>query len=1055
MNRCFPPPARWVSIMLVFMTAATACAQTSGGAIRGTVSDPSGASVPRADIIIEEVSTSEIWRLVSSSAGLYDGPNLPVGRYNVTVKAPGFSTAERTNIDVQVGSESVINVRLVLGKSEQKVTVVSQAAAVDLATSQTGAVNRGEVVRELPLNGRDWTTLAALQPEVSIVLTENAPALSNSRGNRGLGTMMAIGGARPQQSSYRLDGVSVNDYDGGGPASVLGISLGVDAIQEFSVVTGNAPADYGKTSGGVIAAVTRAGTNQFHGSLYEFMRNSALDARNFFDGHSVPPFKRNQFGGSLGGPIKRQRTFFFFDYEGIRQGLGVTTVDTVPSPAARIGQLVAGPVTVSPLAAPFLAFFPLPNGPIKGDAGTYTFASQNNTAENFVTSRVDHRFSDQDGIHATYLFDKGQTTGPDVFDGVLLGTFSQRQTASIEESHIFSPTVVNFARIGFNRIVAEQVQSLSTINPLADDPSYGFVPGRDVGQISIAGFTTYPGGLGTMGDYVFAYTSYQVDDDLSITRGSHSLRTGFAFERIQSNTLETGNTNGTASFGSLASFLTDQPSSFQATIPGTSIPEGLRQSVVGAYLQDDWRVLRNLTLNLGVRYEMATVPTEEHDRLGTLVLGSQQLKIGSPYFNNPTLRNFSPRVGAAWDPFGDGKTSVRAAFGQYDNLPLTSQFSLLSVISAPFNLQGSSTSVPVGSFPDGLYQSLAAGGPRADFIQQNPKRSYVLQWNLSIQRQLTPSLLLEVGYAGSHGVHLPLVVGDINTVPPAEETPQVYVWPTPRGSGVKPWPGWGNVTAVLWQVSSTYSALPLRLQKRLSHGLLVQGSYTWSKSLDTGSNSLMTAYTNTLSNLPVFDPRLLKAVSEFDVPQNLVVSGTWEVPSPGTGWKPFREFAKGWQLGTLLTLSSGLPFTPTIAGDALGLNSSIPYDFPDRLSQPGCANPVNPGNPTDYIKLSCFAVPSPATRLGDAGRNVGRGPGLADWDASLFKNFRVLRVSETFNVQFRFEAFNALNHTNFSPPTSTSLQLFTQALASIPSAGNLTSTSTTSRQLQFALKVLW
>src|SRR6202049_2147053 len=476
MDSSFPQGARWGSILLAFVAAATASAQTSGGAIRGTVSDPSGALVPGAGITIEEVSTGENWRLVSSSAGLYNAPNLPVGRYNVTVKAPGFSTAERTNIDVQVGSERVVDVQLALGKSEEKVTVVSQSATVNLATSQTGAVNSGEVVRELPLNGRDWTTLAALQPEVSIVRTENVPALSNSRGNRGLGAMMAIAGSRPQQSSYRLDGVSVNDYAGGGPASVLGISLGVDAIQEFSVVTGNAPADYGKTSGGVINAVTRAGTNQLHGSLYEFLRNSALDARNFFDGPSVPPFKRNQFGASLGGPIKRQRTFFFFDYEGIRQGLGVTTVDTVPSSAARSGHLVSGPVTVSPLVAPFLAFFPLPNGTIKCANRAYTLIAQNRTTENFVVTRVDHRFSESEAIHGTYLFDKGQTTGPDVFDSVLLGTLSQRQSASIEESHIFSPSVLNFARIGFNRIVAEQVQSLSPINPLAADPSYGFLP---------------------------------------------------------------------------------------------------------------------------------------------------------------------------------------------------------------------------------------------------------------------------------------------------------------------------------------------------------------------------------------------------------------------------------------------------------------------------------------------------------------------------------------------------------------------------------------------------
>jgi hypothetical protein len=1055
MNSSFPQPARWVSTLLAFMAAATASAQTSGGAIRGTVSDPSGALVPGAGIIIEAVSTRENWRLLSSSAGLYNAPDLPVGRYKVTVKAPGFSTTERTNIDVQVGSESVINIQLVLGESEEKITVASQAATVDLATSQTGAVNSGEVVRELALNGRDWTILAALQPEVSIIRTQSSPALSNTRGNRGLGTMMAIGGARPQQSSYRLDGVSVNDYAGGGPASVLGISLGVDAIQEFSVVTSNAPADYGKTSGGVINAVTRAGTNQFHGSLYEFLRNSALDARNFFDGASVPQFKRNQFGASLGGPIKRQKSFFFVDYEGIRQGLGVTSVDTVPSEKARIGQLVAGPVTVSPLVAPFLAFFPLPNGAIKGDTGTYTLAAQNVTTENFVTTRLDHRFSDYDAIHGTYLFDHGQTTGPDTFGGVLLGTFSQRQTASIQESHTFSSSVVNLTRLGFNRIVAEQVQSLSAINPLTGDTAYGFLPGRNVGQISIAGVTAYPGGLGSQGDYLFHYTSYQADDDLLITRGSHSIRAGLALERIQSNTLGAGANNGTASFGSLAAFLTNQPTSFVATIPGTSVPEALRQYVAGAYLQDDWRVLRNLTLNLGVRYELATVPTENYNRLGTLVLGSQQLKVGSPYFQNPTLREFSPRVGATWDPFGDGKTAIRAAFGQYDALPLTSQFSLFSVISAPFNVQGSSTSVPGGSFPGGLYQSLAAGGPRADFIEQNPKRSYVLQWNFSIQRQLTPNLLLEAGYVGTHGVHLPLVVSDFNTVPPAENTAAGYVWPTPRGSGVKPWPNWGTVTAVMWQVSSDYNALHVRLQKRLSHGLLVQGSYTWSKSLDTGSNSLMTPYTNTVANLPVFDPRLRRAVSDFDVPRNLAVSGTWELLSPGSGWKPFREFAKGWQLGTLLQLSSGLSFTPAIAGDALGLNSSIAYDFPDRLNLPGCGNPVNPGNPTDYIKLSCFAAPSPATRLGNAGRNVARGPGLANWDASLFKNIRVARGSELFNVQFRFEAFNALNHTNFAPPTSTSLQLFTQALVAIPSAGNLTSTSTTSRQLQFAIKVLW
>jgi Carboxypeptidase regulatory-like domain len=594
MNSSRQQRARWGSTLLAVLAAATAAAQTSGGVIRGTISDPFDALVPGAAITIEKVSTGEKWSLLSSGAGLYNAPNLPVGTYTLTVKALGFSTAERSNINVLVGSERVVNVRLTLEGSAETITVALQAATVDLATSQTGAVNSGEVVRELPLNGRDWTTLAALQPEVSIVRTENAAALSISRGNRGLGTMMAIGGARPQ-SSYLLDGVNVDDYAGGGPGSVLGVNLGVDAIQEFSVVTRNAPADYGRTSGGVIDAVTRAGSNQIHGSLYEFLRNSAFDARNFFDGASVLPFKRNQFGGSLGGPVKRQRTFFFVDYEGIRQELGVTTVNTVRSPDARIGDLLSGAVTVSPLVAPFLVFLPLPNGPIKGDTGTYTLVTQNKTTENFVTSRLDHRFSDSDEIHGTYLFDNSQTTGPDVFDDVLLGTSSRRETASVEELHIFSPSMVNVARAGFNRNIAEQVQSISAINPLVNDPSYGFLPGRNVGEISIAGITTFPGGPGAEGDYAFHYTSYQIYDDVAITRGSHSLRTGLAVERIQSNALGAGNNNGVVSFGSLPAFLTDQPSSFQATIPGTSVPEGLRQSVVGAYLQDDWRALRNLT----------------------------------------------------------------------------------------------------------------------------------------------------------------------------------------------------------------------------------------------------------------------------------------------------------------------------------------------------------------------------------------------------------------------------------------------------------------------------
>jgi hypothetical protein len=1041
--------------LFLFMIPVTVLAQSSGGAIRGTLTDPSGAVIQNASVTIIEGGTGGTRRLVSNSAGLYDAPNLPLGTYKLTVTAAGFSTGERTGIEVGVGSERVIDVELAVGAAAQTATASADAAAIDLATSQTGHIESGQLVRELPLNGRDWTTLASLQPGVTIVRTENPVVLDVPRGNRGYGVMMAIGGSRPQQTSYWLDGINVNDYAGGGPASVLGASLGVDAVEEFLVITANPPTDYGKTSGGVINAVTRAGSNEIHGSAYEFLRNSALDARNFFDLATLSPFKRNQFGGSVGGPLKRTKTFFFVNYEGVRQGLGVTDVDTVPSPNARAGNLVAGPVTVSPLVSRYLAFFPLPNGPIKGDVGTYRFSAQNDSNENFVTTRMDHHVSEKDAIHGSYLFDQGATTGPDVYGGVLLGIYTRRQTASVEESHILSPWAINFLRVGVNRDVAEQVQSLSAINPLAADPAFGFLPGRNVGQIQIAGITEYPGGLFATGDYHFHYTSYQLYDDVSMTRGSHSIRAGVSIEAIRSNALGAGTNNGAASFGSLAAFLTDQPTSFSATIPGTNAPVGLHQVVAGAYIKDEWRVLRNLTLNLGLRYETATVPTEQHNELATLIFGSPQLRLGSPFFQNPTHRDFAPVVGAAWDPFGDKKTVVHASFGQYDVLPLTSLFSLIETLSAPFNLQGSSTTVPAGSFPNGLYQSLAAGGPRADFIQQDPKRSYVLQWNFAVQRQITSTVTAEVGYAGTHGVHLPLIENDINTVLPASVTSAGYFWPVPVGSGVKPWPGFGNVTGVMWPVSSEYDALNARIQRRFRHGLLAQASYTWSRSIDSGSNSLQTQFTNTVSNLPYFDPRLRRSVSDFDVPQMFVVSGTWEIPGLKRSRNAAAWLVSGWQLGTLLQLNSGLPFTTTIAGDPLGTRSSQGYDFPDRLHLPGCGDPVNPGNATDYVKLSCFAAPTPANRLGDAGRNVARGPGVIDWDTSLFKNIPVPRLSDSFRIQFRFEMFNALNHTNFNPPPSSSLQLFTVGLTPIASAGNLTSTSTTSRQLQFAIKVLW
>ncbi len=622
-------------------------AQVEGGMISGTVKDTSNAVIAKARVAIVNIETQVTRNLDVNAQGFYSAPNLVPGNYSVSASSPGFKMVSRPGVTLTVGGSVIVDLALPVGDTNERVEVTATASDVEPSSSSLDFAVNATTVRELPLNGRDWTSLALLQPGVGTV-DQSALAVSNQRANRGLGSQLSIGGNRPQQNNYRLDGVTINDYSNGGPGSILGVVLGVESIQEFSVLTNNAPANYGRTGGGVLNAITRSGTNQFHGSAYEFLRNNDLDARNFFDPATAPAFRRNQFGASAGGPIQRNKTFIFGDYEGVRQALGTTQVNTVPSAPARTGQLAAGAVTVDPKVVPYLALFPLPNGPISGDTGVFTLPAASTTKEDFFTTRVDHTFSERDTLFGTYMFDDGNTTSPDAFNNKLIATLSRRQAAVLGETHIFSPAFANTATIGFSRVVSQAPKTLSAINPVASDASLGFFGGNPVGLINVTGLTNFPGGLGAVGEFDFHYNSYQIYDDAFLVKGTHSMKFGTSIEKIQDNELGKSNPTGQYIFGSLASFLTNKPSTFNAPIGGAITPRGMRQAIFGAYFLDDWRVKSNLTFNLGLRYEPASVPSEVNGKLTTLAtLTSPTPNLGSPYFANSTKGNFEPRVGFA------------------------------------------------------------------------------------------------------------------------------------------------------------------------------------------------------------------------------------------------------------------------------------------------------------------------------------------------------------------------------------------------------------------------
>jgi len=782
---------------LVFSIAAptTLRAQVAGATLSGTVTDASGAAVPDASVSIKNTDTGVTRDVTADSAGFYNAPNLSPGNYEIDVSAKGFSKLVQNGVTLTVGAQQVLNFSLTIGQVTQTVQVTGEAPAVQLASSAISAEVNSVTVRELPLNGRDWSSLATLQPGTIGIRTQIGTTGTVNRGNRGFGNQLSVSGHRPTENNYRVNGISVNDYSNGSPGSVGGAQLGVDAIQEFSVLTSNYTAEYGRTSGGVINAITRPGTNAFHGSAYWFLRDEGLDAKSFFDAKKSP-FHRNQFGASAGGPIQKDKTFLFGDFEAIRQDKGLNTQKLiVPSDAAKTGNLSTGFVPVNPAIKPYLQFFPSPNAGLSasGDTGFFLTSPLQHYSENYATARVDHKHSDKDSIDFVWFFDRSPQITPDAFLQSTTETFSERVMGGIEETHIFSPTFVNTVRVGYNRTNGLVGQPVAALQPFAGDLSLGVVPNRAAPIIIVSGFGTAQGSLGAQTNNKHTQNSFQFYDDAFVTRGTHALKLGFSVERLQYNELSVQRPDGTFTFSGtpggpgvlpltpFQSFLTNNPTNFILGDPNNSIEEGARQTFFGVYAQDDWRIRPNLTLNIGLRYEPTRLPTEVHNQFTVVqnIYGGAPTNVPHLWQHNQTLRNFEPRIGFAWDPFHNGKTSVRGGFGIFDVLPGLWESEIQESGSFPFARTVSAGNLIQGDFPRNAFTKLGASTTsyQAYAPDQNPKNNYALNWNLNIQRQITNTLTATIGYVGSHTLHSPFTTDDSNMVAPTTVAGLGSVWP--------------------------------------------------------------------------------------------------------------------------------------------------------------------------------------------------------------------------------------------------------------------------------------
>lgn len=1031
--------------LFVLIGSAPVLAQTTTASISGIIHDSSGAVLPGANVTVTNTETGLARTLDANEQGRYTAPNLPLGDYSVTASHPGFQTVIRSGLQLTVGRQAVVDIELPVGQVAEQVTVRGEAPLVDTTSSALSSLVDDQKMRDLPLNGRGYSDLAFLQAGV-LFHRESGTGSSST----GFARKATINGTRPEQTMFLMDGGDIQDMSQKTPGGVGGTQLGVDAVKEFEVRTNAFSAEFGHAAGGVINAITKSGTNELHGSLFEFLRNDKFDARNFFDvGKS--PFRQNQFGGSVGGPIRKDSSFFFFNYEGLRRRLGVTTRAVVPDVAARQGILPRqAPLAVAPAVVSYLNVYPLPNGRNFGD-GTAEFihSASNPTTEDYWVTRFDQVLSTKDTVAIRYTFDNSNRNQVQTIPIYNTTDSTRSQYFNLAESRMFSPTVLNAFRFSFDRS-----------NPFSGFLNNGdlpaplhWVPGQPFGTLSVTGLDPY--GWGQTGPARYITNLFEYADTLTVVRGNHTLKLGALVQRLQMNTTVFNRQGGTYTFQSLSDLLQNRPFRFMyGSLTGPDLPlssdhRSLRQAMFGFFAQDEFRMTPKLTWNYGLRYEFITVPTEVYGHIANLRnISDQQLTVGDPFFKNPSLKNFAPRLGFAWDPFGDGKTSIRSGFGLFFDQIWTNAWRTPGTISGPPVFFLLEIDRPQVVFPYGVNNpapstgaNIPAGLQVFPFQFSNP---YVFQDNFTIQRQLPSSVVVSVSYVGTHGVKLGRVLEADTAYPTFLPDGSQFFPPTAVRRNL----AFASIRQRAYDGSSFYNSLQTSVRKRFSSGLQFQASYTYSKNVSDSDGTLGSVdNTNSLDYALIpEDHRSSRGLSAMDIRHNFVFNYTYEFPWARNAKGVSGAAIRGWSMSGIVSASTGMPVN-MLAGYNVSNNLALGSTLSDRpnLVAGRSNNPVL-GGPDKYFDATAFQLPSNGF-YGNLGRNTVIGPAFNNFDFSLVK---ATSIRESASLQFRAEFFNIFNHANFAHPSNT---LFNNQRARIGSAGRITQTVTANRQIQFALRL--